>query len=610
MGKSANPLISVQYVDETNYVEASSTDDVMGMVMDANWGPCGTPVVCNSTTFRSIFNPQGLGRLNGTLATALRAFEKNQSYIEVVRLGSKENWLFVYITDAGTVATYPYPYSTDSSAIDFSKVATAIETSIATESSKPKVQALFRLRYPGGFPAQITLSASPKTFLGTQMYSLELAAYSGQTYTTAGASTRGKSAKASGATAQPSFTNILETLTFSLVDLTYNGVSYNYADVITNDSTYFVSDVAWAAGKSVSVALTNAPFAYKVAEAEIPNTTSTSELAEVPAYEADDFVTAYELFKDRDISSSTELVNSYLWDAYLEGNTEPVFDSSAGPGKVMATMSTIADLRQDCCALLGFPTKVDKSAWVNPNEVDWETTTRTNARTWFDAIANAGLNMHSFGIVGWERYTLRTTMGVKVYNLDCTAGWCGRISAVAASTRNRNQLPSYKAYGTYPSSLVRTMSFDSVVEMHKEDGIGSVYSTATGNFIFDVKGLYGVGTSYFAQANVMRVIEFLLSNSYDIVEQVIHTDVAANKASRVDLEGRMNTMLGWFISRNELKAESYVDIGDSLNSDDLTNGGEYLNINIVCYFLKLTQGVNINIIARDGSVSSSVSMVN
>lgn len=263
MGKSANPLISVQYTDETNYVEASSTDDVMGMVMDANWGPCGTPVVCNSTTFRSIFNPQGLGRLNGTLATALRAFEKNQSYIEIVRLGSKENWLFVYITSAGTVGTYSYPYSTDSSAIDFSAVATAIETSFEGDP-KPTVQALFRLRYPGGFPAQITLSASPKTFLGTQMYSLELAAYSGQTYTTAGASARGKSTKASGATAQPSFTNILETLTFSLVDLTYNGVSYNYADVITNDSTYFVSDVAWAAGKSVSVALTNAPFVYKL----------------------------------------------------------------------------------------------------------------------------------------------------------------------------------------------------------------------------------------------------------------------------------------------------------------------------------------------------------
>lgn len=606
MGKSANPLISVQYADEINYVEASSTDDVMGMVMDANWGPCGTPVVCNSTTFRSIFNPQGLGRLNGTLATALRAFEKNQSYIEVVRLGSKENWLFVYITDAGTVGTYLYPYSTDSSAIDFSDVAKAIEASIAAQASKPTVQALFRLRYPGGFPAQITLSASPKTFLGTQMYSLELAAYSGQTYTPASA--RGKGAKASGATAQPSFTNILETLSFSLVDLTYNGVSYNYADVITNDSTYFVSDVAWAAGKSVSVALTNAPFTYTVADAEIPGIASPSST--VPAYVADDFVAAYELFKDRDISSSTELVNSYLWDAYLEGNSAPVFDSSAGPGAVMAKMSEIAELRQDCCALLGFPTTVSTSAWVNLNEVDWETTTRTNARTWFDAIANAGLNMHSFGIVGWERYTLRTTMGVKVYNLDCTAGWCGCISAVAASTRNRNQLPSYKAYGTYPSSLVRTMGFDSVIKMHKEDGIGSVYSTATGNFIFDVRGLYGVGTSYFAQANVMRVIEFLLSNSYDIVEQVIHTDVAANKASRVDLEGRMNTMLGWFISRNELKAESYVDIGDSLNSDDLTNGGEYLNINIVCYFLKLTQGVNINIIARDGSVSSSVSMVN
>lgn len=607
MGKSANPLISVQYTDETNYVEASSTDDVMGMVMDANWGPCGTPVVCNSTTFRSIFNPQGLGRLNGTLATALRAFEKNQSYIEVVRLGSKENWLFVYITSAGTVGTYSYPYSTDSSAIDFSAVATAIETSFEGDP-KPTVQALFRLRYPGGFPAQITLSASPKTFLGTQMYSLELAAYSGQTYTTAGASTRGKSTKASGATAQPSFTNILETLTFSLVDLTYNGVSYNYADVITNDSTYFVSDVAWAAGKSVSVALTNAPFVYKVADAEIPGIISPSST--VPAYVADDFVAAYELFKDRDISSSTELVNSYLWDAYLEGNSDPVFDSSAGPGAVMTKMSEIAELRQDCCALLGFPTTVNSSAWINPNEVNWETTTRTNARTWFDAIANAGLNMHSFGIVGWERYTLRTTMGVKVYNLDCTAGWCGRISAVAASTRNRNQLPSYKAYGTYLSTLVRTMSFENVVEMHKEDGIGSVYSTATGNFIFDVKGLYGVGTSYFAQANVMRVIEFLLSNSYDIIEQVIHTDVAANKASRIDLEGRMNTMLSWFISRNELTAESYVDIGDSLNSDDLTNGGEYLNINIVCYFLKLTQGVNINIIARDGSVSSSVSMVN
>lgn len=111
---------------------------------------------------------------------------------------------------------------------------------------------------------------------------------------------------------------------------------------------------------------------------------------------------------------------------------------------------------------------------------------------WFNAIANAGLDMFTAGIVAWERYTLSTLLGRQTFNLDGTAGWAGRIVSVAGQLKNRNQPPSYKAYGAYSGSLVRSLTFKQVYSLHQDYGIGSIYTTASGNYIFDIRTLYGV----------------------------------------------------------------------------------------------------------------------
>lgn len=95
----ASNLIQVDFLDETNYISVSDGSDIVGVVADTNWGPVGVPTVCNSSVYRTLFNPQGLGRLNSSLATVTRVFEMGASYVEVVRLGkdtsASEPWVFL-----------------------------------------------------------------------------------------------------------------------------------------------------------------------------------------------------------------------------------------------------------------------------------------------------------------------------------------------------------------------------------------------------------------------------------------------------------------------------------------------------------------------------------
>lgn len=601
----ASNLIQVDFLDETNYISVSDGSDIVGVVADTNWGPVGVPTVCNSSVYRTLFNPQGLGRLNSSLATVTRVFEMGASYVEVVRLGkdtsASEPWVFFSIDSTGKLtADAGFTYANDAEATDFTSV-------IASENNpiKEGSVAAFRLRYPGGFPMRVSLSSS-KTFMTKQLFTLTLSAFSGFTYDSSGKST-------------PSFNNTLETLSFTLEELEASGVSYFYADQISNNSAYFTTDITWAysneskyttSSGAVASSFTNVGMG-DIQGYSVSKGSGDVEMS-IPTYSSSAFVSAYKLFGDRDISSSTLLVSSFI--PSMDSGKVPEAATSATDGfedyaSVLSAMSSVSEARKDCNSLVGFPTITNTYYW-KPKGGDSDTGTRANAVAWFNSadISNAGLRMFTSGIVGWETYTLRTTLGVKRFDLDCTAAWAGRICATAYALHNRNQLPSYKAYGSFSGSLVRTLDFDTVVAMHDEDGIGSVYSSAVGNYIFCIRDLYGAGESYFARLNVMRVTAALLSQTFDMVEEVIHTDVAANRTNRLALEGRLNTLLGNFAARQELKVESYANVGDELNSDVNTNGGRYLRIQLVCYFMSLTEKVFITVVARDGSVSADVSM--
>lgn len=601
----ASNLIQVDFLDETNYISVSDGSDIVGVVADTNWGPVGVPTVCNSSVYRTLFNPQGLGRLNSSLATVTRVFEMGASYVEVVRLGkdtsASEPWVFFSIDSTGKLtADAGFTYANDADATDFTSV-------IASEDNpiKEGSVAAFRLRYPGGFPMRVSLSSS-KTFMTKQLFTLTLSAFSGFTYDSSGKST-------------PSFNNTLETLSFTLEELEASGVSYFYADQISNNSAYFTTDITWAysneskyttSSGAVASSFTNVGMG-DIQGYSVSKGSGDVEMS-IPTYSSSAFVSAYKLFGDRDISSSTLLVSSFI--PSMDSGKVPEAATSATDGfedyaSVLSAMSSVSEARKDCNSLVGFPTITNTYYW-KPKGGASDTGTRANAVAWFNSadISNAGLRMFTSGIVGWETYTLRTTLGVKRFDLDCTAAWAGRICATAYALHNRNQLPSYKAYGSFSGSLVRTLDFDTVVAMHDEDGIGSVYSSAVGNYIFCIRDLYGAGESYFARLNVMRVTAALLSQTFDMVEDVIHTDVAANRTNRLALEGRLNTLLGNFAARQELKVESYANVGDELNSDVNTNGGRYLRIQLVCYFMSLTEKVFITVVARDGSVSADVSM--
>lgn len=601
----ASNLIQVDFLDETNYISVSDGSDIVGVVADTNWGPVGVPTVCNSSTYRTLFNPQGLGRLNASLATATRIFEMGASYVEVVRLGkdtsTSEPWVFFSIDAQGMLtANAGFTYADDAEATDFTSVIASEKNPIKDESV-----AAFRLRYPGGFPMRVSLS-SAKTFMQKQLFTLTLSAFSGFTYDSSGKST-------------PSFNNTLETLSFTLEELESGGVSYFYADQISNNSAYFTTDITWAysntfkyttqsSSSGVDLSYVNVGMGdiqgYKV------STDSKDVTMEAPAYTASAFALAYGLFGDRDISSSTLLVSSFIpsMDSKKAADASSTITGFSDYASVLSAMSSVSESRKDCNSLVGFPTITNSYYWKSKGTPASET--RGNAVAWFNSasISNGGLYMFTSGIVGWETYTLRTTLGIQRFDLDCTAAWAGRICATAYALHNRNQLPSYKAYGSFSGSLVRTLDFDTVVAMHDEDGIGSVYSSAVGNYIFCIRDLYGAGESYFARLNVMRVTAALLSQTFDMVEDVIHTDVAANRTNRLALEGRLNTLLGNFAARQELKVESYANVGDELNSDVNTNGGRYLRIQLVCYFMSLTEKVFITVVARDGSVSADVSM--
>lgn len=617
---AGNELIDVRFVDETNYPASTTDDDIVSVVVDTCWGPCERPTVCDSSTYQTLFNPQGLGWLNGTRATVERVFDMGASFVEVLRLGSQEQWRFIAGTlgVAGTDGVRSLTFATQTEAYSGSPVV----DDFSSVSALSNVQLAFRLRYPGGFPMEIEIKDQNKKFAGVELFTITVRAYAGSSTTSSNGAV----------TSTPTWRD-LESLQVSFSPLEVSGQSYFYADVITSRSNYLYCDPVWAyqqvaAGTVVSLAAT--AVLHPVTSEDWGEGAVAPSGSYAGQYKASDYTAMYDFAKSRNESHATLYVNSCIPQSVIRNvpqavgeDEEDVLESvrSYQPtplfawsdiSAVQAKLSSHAEGRMDCVALLGFPTQVVSGAgdgWAAGFDAASETTTRQNAVNYFGKIDSNGMARFSAGIVGWELYSMSTIYGDARFDMDCTAGWAGRICAVAKSLRNRNQPPSYKAYGAFSGSLVRSLSFDSVVKLHDEDGIGSVYNSTTGNYIFDIRSLWGIGESYFARLNVMRVCAALLGQTFDIVEGVIHTDAAANRNSRLRLESRLNSLITEMIARNELRDQSYADVSDDLNTDVATHGGRYLNINLVCWFIGLVERVNISVIATDSSVRAEITQV-
>lgn len=597
-------LVSVNFIDETNYITPTETDDVVGMVVDANWGPVMKPVVCDSTRFRSIFNPNGLGRLSTSMVSVHRCFAAGASLVEITRAPRKdEKWIFVKVSSAGVVSVDALP---------------PVEGGYEAPDFDGMPPVAFRLRYMGAFPMAITIKDSGRTLSGVPLYNISVLGVTGATRTSTDQGT-------------PVFGSLLETLQVTFKPLTLNGVSYFYADIIEANSQYLAADSVWAS----SVAETSLPttvastgivlglgdfiaYDYNVVskyKADVQKTLGVNNLLGADGTESYNLMSpdlskdtaylsasgpvaaAYSILDDREAAVATILVNAFAYSDFVTSTA-----GEAGWKAMGALLCKTAESRKDVNALVGYiPTAGKWNALIDGGVVS-----ETEVRNFFNDASSSGLRMFGSGMIAWERYQYSSVLGQVSLDMDGTALWAGRMSATAYALRNRNQLPSYKAYGRVSTSLVRSLTLSDAKQLHDATGVASIYSSVTGNYIFGIRNLYGATESYFARLNVTRVIAALLSGVYDLIEEVIHTDVAANRGSRLDLEARLQSYMGNMIARSELRPESTVDVGDSLNADVLTNGGRILRIHLICYFMSLTEKVEITVIARDNSVTTEI----
>lgn len=558
---TTNPLVNVEFVDETNYVNPASTDDIVGAVVESVWGVPDTPTALTSESWRSFASLMDSPRVNQSFATIQRLFDAGADYVAVVRPSVNEKYLLA----VGTVA--------DSAlAIKASQHETAEEDDIPIEESAiaddPTALFAVRYKYPGGVPfkLEVTPLAStarkPNDLKDVPLFTMAF--------------------YLNGATAPT------ESFLVAFTEASAQGESYFYADVINSSSLYFVASSA--VETQLAPGVISGLSAPGVLETNDKTFSDPGGIFNPNPLTAAQYVEAYKKFRDRSQSSITLLVSTY--DPNADDDTE---GTQMGPEDVYATISDIANTRKDCNALIGCP----KSRFNNADE----TTVKENIRDYFTNNPNSSfmnsLDMFTDAIAAVEKVTVRN----KSFFLDGTATWAARTAVVAKTYKNRNRLASYLATGQTSAVLVKSLQFATVVELMSDYGIGSIYKATTGNYIFNIRSQYANQSSYFGKMNVMRVTAALLSWLLTDVEYVIHTEVTSDATERLSFQEQCNTKLGRMIARGELKSESFISCGDDINTDALTQGGECLNIEAELWFKKLTERVKIKITATDSSVT-------
>lgn len=558
---TTNPLVNVEFVDETNYVNPASTDDVVGAVVESVWGVPDTPTILDSEGWEAFASLLGAPRVNQSFATIQRLFDAGADYVEVVRPSVNEQYLLITGKVSDSTLTLTATQNPNAEEDDV-----PIE-----ESAMDDPTALFaiRYRYPGGLPFTLTvapLGASarkPQELADVPLFRLQFYINGATTPT--------------------------ESFLVSFVEASAQGESYFYADVINASSQYFT------ASSNVETSLAVSAFSGITEQSIEINETNNEEffnpggIFNPNPLTAAQYIEAYKRFRDRSQSSITLLVSTY------DPNAAKDSDGDLGPADVYAEISDIANTRKDANALVGCPKSLFSQAKeddVKQSIIDYFTSNEN------ETFLNS-LGMFTDAIAAVEKVTVRN----KSFFLDGTATWAGRTAVIAKTYNNRNRLASYLATGKTSAVLVKSLRFESVVELMSDYGIGSIYKASTGNYIFNIRSQYANQSSYFGKMNVMRVTAAVLSWLLTDVEYVIHTEVTSDAADRLSFQEQCNSKLGQMIARGELKENSFISAGDDINTDALTNGGECLNIEADLWFKKLTERVKIKITATDSSVS-------
>lgn len=553
MSNTTNPLIDVDFVDNTNYANPLSTDDVVGGVVETVWGKVDQMVLLDSVSWEAFANPLGLARVNQSYATIRRLFDAGAKYIEVYRPSKNEKYLFVtgVANDSGDIPTLTV------TAID--KTPTEAESYEETFWSNEKAVFCIRYRYPGGFPGKLEVipftGGKPDELANVALFNINLYLNGAQDPT--------------------------ETFTVSFTQAEASGESFFYAEVLNNQSQYLTAKLDF-----VAEGLDETLLAVK-ANAEVDYTemfTGEGGIWNPKPLTIQDYIDAYEKFRDRTRSSSTLLISTF------NPNDKESADEIVN---LYGKLCEVSNARKDMNALVG----CRKQEFNGTDEGD----RKQAIQAYIDSIPNQGMFNAAYAAV--ERVVVRN----KAFLLDGTATAAGAIASVAASLKNRNRLPSYMETGKVNAVLMKSLEFNTVVELMDESGIGSIYTAASGNYLFNIRSRYSIQRSYFGKLNVMRVTAALLAWLMTDAEYAIHTEVTSDEAQRIAFQERCNSKLGQMIARGELKSESYISAGNDINTDALTNGGECLNLEAYCWFKKLTERVKIKVIATDTTTSVSIS---
>lgn len=553
MSNTTNPLIDVDFVDNTNYANPLSTDDVVGGVVETVWGKVDQMVLLDSVSWEAFANPLGLARVNQSYATIRRLFDAGAKYIEVYRPSENEKYLFVtgVANDSGDTPTLTV------TAID--KTPTEAESYEETFWSNKKAVFCIRYRYPGGFPGKLEVipftGNKPDELANVALFNINLYLNGAQDPT--------------------------ETFTVSFTQAEASGESFFYAEVLNNQSQYLTAKLDFVAeglDKTLLAVKANADVDY--------NEMFTGEggIWNPKPLTIQDYINAYEKFRDRTRSSSTLLISTF------NPNDKESADEIVN---LYGKLCEVSNARKDMNALVG----CRKQEFNGTDEGD----RKQAIQAYIDSIPNQGMFNAAYAAV--ERVVVRN----KAFLLDGTATAAGAIASVAASLKNRNRLPSYMETGKVNAVLMKSLEFNTVVELMDESGIGSIYTAASGNYLFNIRSRYSIQRSYFGKLNVMRVTAALLAWLMTDAEYAIHTEVTSDEAQRIAFQERCNSKLGQMIARGELKSESYISAGNDINTDALTNGGECLNLEAYCWFKKLTERVKIKVIATDTTTSVSIS---
>lgn len=194
------------------------------------------------------------------------------------------------------------------------------------------------------------------------------------------------------------------------------------------------------------------------------------------------------------------------------------------------------------------------------------------------------------------------TVGNVAVRTSAIGGVAGRYCATHVNA-SINQVPSAKAWGRYPFPLASTLEDDEVLELHGI-GINSVYTTTDGPQIWGVKSLFVRQGSYFAKANVSRIIAYVLNTTFPLLDGVLHTPNTPTKMASI--EDDRQALINVLIDKEVLKGDSVATCRKSNNKDVDTMGGELLILDFNLGFYKLIERFKVRITASEASVTVNI----